>query len=116
MADRPDPIALVFWQSHAGREPVREWIRGLGKEDRRVIGFDLRLVQFGWPIGMPLCRVLGGGLWELRSNLGAGRISRVIFAFNGGKLVLLNSFIKKTPKTPLAELELAKSRLKDLTL
>ena len=72
-------LEVAFYRSGSGSEPVRDWIRSLSTEDRRVIGFDLRLVEIGWPIGMPLCRPLGNGLWEVRSNLGGNRISRVIF-------------------------------------
>src|ERR1700724_423374 len=61
-------LAVVFYRSATGSDPVREWLRSLPAEDRRVIGGDLATLQVGWPIGMPLCRSLGGGLWELRSS------------------------------------------------
>jgi phage-related protein len=107
-------IPVVFWRNALGREPVHEWLCDLSKEERRVIGFDLRTLQVGWPIGMPLCRSLGNGLWELRSTLPSNRISRIIFCFHQGELVLLNGFIKKTQKTPMDELELAKKRMKGM--
>lgn len=115
MPRRPEPIPVVFWRSAGAREPVREWLRDLPQDDRRVIGFDLRLVQFGWPVGMPLCRSLGDGLWELRSGLPSHRIGRVLFAFHGGRLVLLHGFIKKTQKTPQDAINIAEKRLKELT-
>ena len=64
-----EPIPLVFWRSAAGREPVREWLNGLPREDKRVIGRDIAKVQFGWPIGLPLCRPLSGAV--MGSALGA---------------------------------------------
>jgi phage-related protein len=111
MPQRITPITVVFWCSAAGREPVREWLKTLQYEDRRTIGFDLRKLQIGWPVGMPLCRSLGHGLWELRSTLPSKTISRVILTFEDGVIVLLNGFIKKTQKTPAAEIVLAQRRM-----
>ena len=67
------PIPLAFWRSAAGREPVREWLNELPREDKRAIGRDIAKVQFGWPVGLPLCRPLSGGLWEVRSALPSKR-------------------------------------------
>ena len=61
---------------------------------------------------MPLCRPLGRGLWEVRSDITDGRIARVLFSVEGGRMVLLHGFIKKTRKTPAADLELAIKRRK----
>ena len=94
---------------------MRDWLKGLPVEDRQILGRDLRLVELGWPVGMPLCRPLGGGLWELRSGLSGNRIARVIFCAAQGRMVLLHGFIKKTQKTPLAELELARTRQKEVS-
>ena len=68
-----------FYRSDRGREPVGEWLKGLDPEDRKVIGEDIKEVEFSWPIGMPLVRSLGRELWEVRSSLLDGRIARVIF-------------------------------------
>jgi len=87
----------------------------LDKEDRRVIGKDIQKVEFGWPIGMPYCRALGHGLWEVRSNLSRGRIARVIFTTAGGKMVLLHGFEKKSQKTPTHDIELAFKRKREIT-
>ena len=108
-------LPAAFFQLSSGREPVREWLKSLREEDRKVIGEDIKDVEFSWPIGMPLCRSLGRGLWEVRSDLSGGRIARVVFCIASSQMVLLHGFIKKTQKTPQADLELALKRKKDIT-
>lgn len=104
-------LEAVFFHTDAGSEPVRDWLRALPKEERRIIGNDIDLVQQGWPMGKPLVDSLGHGLWEVRSRLD-DRIARVIFYMKGSNMVLLHGFIKKTQKTPLPELKLALNRKK----
>ena len=95
------------------REPVSEWLKSLPREERRIIGEDIKMVQFGWPLGMPLVRKLAAGLWEVRSRL-PGRIARVLFTAGEGRMILLHGFIKKSQKTPAEDLELAKNRFRML--
>src|SRR5262249_16168609 len=97
-------------RTEAGGEPVREWLKSLpSREDRKRIGYDIQTVEFGWPVGMPVCRALGDGVYEVRSDLAGNRIARVLFYFDRhGRMVLLHSFIKKTRKTPEEDLELAR--------
>jgi len=104
-----DPSRVVFYRSEAGNEPVREWLKGLPKEERRTIGEDIKTVQFSWPLRMPLVRKLEGELWEIRSTL-RERVARVIFTQYGNAIVLLHGFIKKSQKTRIKDLELAKKR------
>jgi len=99
-----------FFRSDGGREPVREWLKDLEREDRKVIGEDIKDVEFSWPIGLPLVRSLGRGLWEVRSSLPQGRIARVLFCVEQGRMVLLHGFIKKTQKTPQQDIDLALKR------
>jgi phage-related protein len=99
-----------FYRSDSGREPAREWLKGLESEDRKVIGEDIKDVEFSWPIGMPLVRSLGRELWEVRSSLMHGRIARVIFCTEQECMVLLHGFIKKTQKTPQRDVDLALKR------
>jgi len=99
-----------FYRSKNGHEPVREWLKGLDPEDRKVIGEDIKDVEFSWPIGMPLVRPLGREMWEVRSSLLHGRIARVIFYVERECMVLLHGFIKKTQKTPQHDIELALKR------
>ena len=87
----------------------------MDKERRRIVGLDLMRVQFGWPIGMPLVRNLTNGLWEVRSNLPSHQIARLLLCFYKGELVVLHGFIKKTQKTPLAVIALARQRMKEIT-
>jgi phage-related protein len=115
MTEKLKPIPLVFWRSATGREPVREWLNELPRKDQRRIGRDMAKAQFGWPVGMPLCRPLSRGLWEVRSSLPSKREARVLFGFHDGKLIALHSFIKKTQATPDDDLALARQRLKEVS-
>jgi len=108
-------LPRLFLRVAVRREPVREWLKGLPDDDRKIVGEDIKDVEFAWPIGMPLCRPLSRGLWEVRSTLTQGRIARVLFCEHESKMVLLHAFIKKTQKTPDADLELATKRKKDVT-
>lgn len=113
--DQTPHVPVRFYKSSAGREPVLEWLRSLDQEERHTIGLDLMRVQFGWPIGMPLVRSLKDGLWEVRSSLPGQKIARLILCFHEQTLVVLHGFIKKTRKTPVEELDLAKRRMKEVT-
>ena len=104
---------VLFYRSGSGNEPVREWLKGLAKQDKKVIGEDIKTVQYGWPIGMPVVRKLGNGLWEIRSRLDK-RIARVLFTVYSGNMILLHGFIKKSRKTPAADIKLASARKADL--
>ncbi len=114
MPEASKPIPLRFWSSATGHEPVRDWLNELPREDKRVVGRDIAKVQFGWPVGLPVCRPLGAGLWEVRSTLPSRREARVVFGFYDGMLIALHAFIKKTQRTPDAELDLARKRLKEM--
>jgi phage-related protein len=107
-------IPVRFYSTAAGREPVLDWLRSLDKEDRRKIGTDLMRVQFGWPIGMPLVRSLGEGLWEIRSDLPSNHTARLLLCFCEDVIVVLHGFIKKTQKTPPADLDIARRRMKEV--
>jgi phage-related protein len=89
---------------------MREWLKSLEPEDRKAIGEDIKDVEFSWPIGMPLVRPLGRELWEVRSSLPQGRIARVLFCVEQGRMMLLHGFIKKTRKTPQRDIDLALRR------
>ncbi len=103
-------LTATFFATETGAEPVRVWLKSLPREDQKLIGDDIRTVEFGWPVGMPVCRPLGKGLYEVRSSL-KDRIARVFFTIDGDEMVLLHGFIKKSQATPASELELARKRL-----
>jgi len=103
------PLKVVFFRTATGNEPVREWLKGLSKEDCKAIGTDILTVQYAWPVGKPLVDNLGEGLWEVRSRLST-RIARTLFVMVDQEIVLLHGFIKKQQKTPPDELDLAKKR------
>jgi len=105
-------IPARFYRTASGREAVREWLKSLAAEDRRILGEDIKEVEFAWPLGLPLVRSLGLELWEVRSSLTQSKIARVIFCIDEGQMILLNGFIKKTQKTPQQEIDLALTRMK----
>ena len=109
MTGIPPILTVAFFRTEAGNEPVREWLIGLGREQRRLIGTDIKTVQLGWPIGMPVVRKLEPKLWEVRSDLD-GDIARIIFTVIGSQMILLHGFIKKSQKTPTVDLQTARQR------
>jgi len=103
-------LIVVFYQTALGAEPVREWLHSLPKEEKRIIGEDIKTVQIGYPIGMPLVEKLESDIYELRSRL-PKKIARILFTVDDGLMVLLHGFIKKTKKIPPDDLRLARKRL-----
>ena len=106
-------LKVVFFKTQRGNEPVRAWLKSLPAEDKRILGEDIKTAQYGWPLGMPLIRKMEPGLWEVRSTLPSG-IARVLFTVQGNVMVLLHGFVKKSQKTPLDDLQLARNRLKQV--
>ncbi len=105
-------LVVSFFLTKSGKEPVRDWLRSLEKEERKIIGEDIKLVQFRWPLGMPLVRKMEANLWEVRSKFTSGNITRVFFTVKGSQMVLLHGFIKKSQKIPQKEIDLARTRMK----
>lgn len=110
----PRKIPLIFFRTAGGSEPVREWLKELGPEERQAIGRDLLRAQWRWPAGMPLCRSMGSGLWEVRTELPGNRAARVLLCVYRERLVALHGFIKKTRATPDDELGLARKRQREI--
>jgi phage-related protein len=111
--EAPRKIPVVFYRTRGGAELVRDWLRSLDERDRNAIGLDLMRVQFRWPVGMPLCRSMGDGMWEVRTSLPSSRIARTLFYVARDRIVVLHGFIKKSQKTPDEELALARKRKKE---
>ncbi len=105
--------ARFYRLSTSGVEPVRDWILSLPHADRQKIGRAIRLAEYGWPVGMPVCRPLGDGIFEIRVNMDR-RIARVMFCVEAGEMWLLHGFIKTTQKTPSRDMHLARQRRGDL--
>jgi phage-related protein len=106
-------LNVYFYATELGQEPVRQWLKQLPHSDKRAIGEDIKTIQFGWPLGMPLVRHIGNGVWEVRCKLRNG-IARVLFVMEGNSMVLIHGFIKKDQKIPKADLDLAKDRVQHL--
>ena len=111
---QPQKTSLIFFRTLAGSEPVREWLKGLPEAERQAIGKDLMRAQWRWPVGMPLCRQMGNGLWEVRTDLPTKRTARVLLCLYREHLVALHGFIKKARTTPDEDLALARKRKKEL--
>jgi phage-related protein len=110
----PQKIPLVFFRAAGGSEPVREWLKGLEEAERHAIGKDLLRAQWRWPVGMPLCRPMAGGLWEIRTDLPTRKTARVLICLCRGHLVALHGFVKKTRATPDEDMAIARKRQKEL--
>ena len=101
------PIKVIFFRTEHGSEPVRKWLKELAREDRKTIGEDIKAVQYGWPIGLPLVRKLEPWHWEVRSQLDQ-RIARVTFTIYENNIVLLHGFVKKSQKIPKSDLAISR--------
>ena len=106
-------LKVNFYRSESGTEPVRDWLQSLSKNDKKIIGEDIKTVQFAWPLGLPLIRKIETNLWEVRSNL-ENRITRVLFTVVDDHMILLHGFIKKSQKIPKDDIKLAKQRFTNL--
>jgi len=108
--DRNDPtLKARFFRTKAGNERVREWLTSLQRTDKHLIGSEIKTIQMGWPLGMPIVRKLDKGLWEARVNL-VNQTARVLFTVEGNIMILLHGFIKKSQKTPAPDLATARQR------
>lgn len=106
-------LSVKFYATSAVNEPVRDWLRELSRDDRRVLGEDIKTAQYGWPLGIPLMRKLEPGLWEVRSHVANG-IARVLFTVEEQTMILLHGFVKKSQKTPASDLKTARQRRADV--
>ena len=111
--NRESPLTVKFYISDTGNEPVRDWIKSLPKEYKKAVGNDIKTLQYGWPVGMPLAEKLCNGIWEVRTKIG-NIIIRILFTLINDEIVLLHGFIKKTRKTPKDDLDLAIQRMKQI--
>ena len=111
--DQLKRIPAIFYRTEAGSEPLRSWLKAMDPKDRRLVGEDIKTVEFGWPVGMPTCRPMGDGLYEVRTRLPGSRIVRVFFYIDRRqRMVLLHGIVKKTRATPDADLDLARQNMR----
>jgi phage-related protein len=109
LSENAKRVPAIFYRTESGNEPLRNWLKAMAQEDRRLIGEDIKTVEFGWPVGMPTCRPLGDGLYEARTNLSSNRIARIFFYIDARqRMVLLHGIVKKTRQAPEADLKLAR--------
>jgi len=102
-------ITVWFFKTPNGNEPVRDWLKLRTQEEKKIIGEDIKAVEYSWPVGYPQVRKLDKDLWELRTSLPDG-ICRIFFTIWKKYMVLLHSIIKKSQKTPEQDLDTAKKR------
>jgi phage-related protein len=111
--DQLKRVPAIFYRTEAGSEPLRSWLKAMDPKDRRLVGEDIKTVEFGWPVGMPTCRPMGDGLYEVRTRLPGSRMVRVFFYIDRKqRMVLLHGIVKKTRATPDADLDLARQNLR----
>jgi phage-related protein len=108
--DASSILNVNFYRTQSEIEPVHEWLRAMSSTDKKIIGEDIKLVQYRWPLGMPLIRKMESNLWEVRSKLSNGNISRIFFTVKNNQMILLHGIIKKSQKTPEKDIELARKR------
>ena len=106
-------LECAFFKKKSGTEPVREWLRGLGRPVRLAVGSDIERVQWRWPVSKPLVGSFGQGLYEVRTWVG-GNVYRVFFFIEGSDMVILHAFMKKTERTPDSEIAMARKRLRQV--
>ena len=100
---------IEFYQLPNGKKPVEEFLDSLDKKMRAKAIYGLSILEeYGNTLREPHSKSMGDGLFELRIKF-AGDISRIFYFFVvDNKIILTNGFIKKTLKTPKAELDLAR--------
>jgi phage-related protein len=111
--DQLKRVPAIFYRTEAESEPLRSWLKAMDPKDRRLVGEDIKTVEFGWPVGMPICRPMGDGLYEVRTRLPGSRMVRVFFYIDRRqRMVLLHGIVKKTRATPDADLDLARQNMR----
>ena len=109
-------LSIMFYKLPSGKEPVREFLKGLSKSDRAKVGALLFKLQKEHKLSSPNAEYLGKQLWELRVIGENGKIRVMYCYFAKTNIILLHAFIKKSAKTPTQELELAMERKRYIKL
>ena len=105
---------VEFYETEDGRTPTREFLDSLEpKMNVKMVGLMEILEERGYSLREPYSAPLEDGIFELRAVQGSN-ISRALFFFYvEGRIVITHGFIKKTQKTPRAQIELAKKYRSD---
>lgn len=100
---------IDYYEDDKGNRPVEQFIDNLDlKMKAKVFGRLELLERYGSQLGMPFCRHLDDGIFELRTVQG-NNITRILYFFViGERVILTHGFVKKTQKTPSGEIERAK--------
>ena len=109
--------SIKFFKDKFGREPLKDYFQELGnKKDKhsrininKIRDYLKALSEYGTSLGEPYIKHLSGEIWELRPI----RNRILFFAYDGSQFILLSHYIKKTQKTPIGEIEKAKSLMHD---
>lgn len=99
-------IQAIFFKSRSGREPVREFLQGLSKEEKKKVGEDIKACETGWPLGEPICKKLRDRIYEVRTSVRRGAI-RVFFSIEECFMLLLHAVWKKRQKADEDDIRLA---------
>ncbi len=104
-----DKFEVEFYTKDNGDKPAKDFILSLDKKMRaKILGIIDILEENGNELREPYSKYLEDGIFELRGKVG-NDISRILYFFYyGNRIVLTNGFIKKTQKTPMQEIKLAK--------
>jgi phage-related protein len=104
-------VDVRFYRTAGGEEPVREYLRGLPLDERRLVGAAIRALQScGLSAPGLVTRQLDGKLWEIKASA-----ERVLYCVSTGPVVwLLHAYRKATQKAPRREVGLARARMKEV--
>ncbi len=104
-------FAVEFYEDTQGDKPIEDFLLSLNIKMRaKLLGILKILEEKGNQLREPYSKHLEDGIFEVRAKVGTD-ITRVLYFFYyDGKIILTNGFVKKTQKTPVNEIQLAKKR------
>ena len=107
-------FAVEFYTDKDGSKPAKEFLLSLDSKMRaKLLGITNILEENGTQLREPYSKHIEDGIFEIRAKFGSD-ISRVLYFFYiGRRIILTNGFIKKTQKTPITEIALAKKYRND---
>ncbi len=111
------PMRVVYYQTAAGRCPVKDFMLGTSSQLRDKFDDALRRLSQGEGLPMPLSRNMASihrGLHELRLKDASGAYRIFYYMKIGDAIYLVHAFKKKTPGTPSREIHTTLQRIKEL--